>query len=81
MPSDNATSPDLSSVEGHELVMLRFADLSEVVGLLTNGLTVKPNDDFVPREPGYGSTGLTGGNIDISQFLEHNRKRAAWPVN
>ena len=48
--------------DGYELVMLRYADVSEVVGLLTEGLTVKSNDSFIPREPGFGSTSLTGGN-------------------
>ena len=48
--------------DGYELVMLRYADVSEVVGLLTEGLTVKSNDSFTPREPGFGSTSLTGGN-------------------
>ena len=48
--------------DGYEMVMLRYADVSEVVGLLTEGLTVKSNDSFIPREPGFGSTSLTGGN-------------------
>lgn len=48
--------------DGYELVMLRYADVSEVVGLLTDGLTVKSNDQFTPREPGFGSTSLTGGS-------------------
>ena len=48
--------------DGYELVMVRYADVSEVVGLLTEGLTVKSNDSFIPREPGFGSTSLTGGS-------------------
>ena len=48
--------------DGYELVFLKYADVSEVVGLLTDGLTVKSNDYFIPREPGFGSTSLTGGN-------------------
>lgn len=45
-----------------ELVMLKYADVSEVVGLLSPGAQVKPNDHFTPREPGFGSTSLTGGS-------------------
>jgi general secretion pathway protein D len=45
--------------EGYELVLLKYADVSEVVGLLTDGVTVKSNDVFVPREPGFGSNSLT----------------------
>jgi len=48
--------------EGYELVLLKYADVSEVVGLLTDGLTVKSNDVFIPSEPGFGSNSLTGGS-------------------
>jgi len=48
--------------EGYELVMLKYADVSEVVGLLSDGQTVKSNDVFVPREPGFGSNSLTGNS-------------------
>jgi len=47
--------------DGYELVFLKYADVSEVVGLLTDGLTVKSNDLFIPREPAFGSNSLTGG--------------------
>ena len=46
--------------DGYELVMLKYADVSEVVGILTDGLTVKSNDTFIPREPSFGSNSLTG---------------------
>jgi general secretion pathway protein D len=45
--------------DGYELVMLKYADVSEVVGLLTEGITVKPNNVFIVREPGFGSPGST----------------------
>ncbi|MBI1212984.1 MAG: hypothetical protein GC190_16095 [Alphaproteobacteria bacterium] len=45
---------------GFEIVYLKYADVSEVVGLLTDGLTVKPNDNFVPHEPAFGSQGAGG---------------------
>jgi len=47
--------------DNFEVVPLKYADVSEVVGLLTDGLTVKPNDSFTPREPAFGSAGMTGG--------------------
>ncbi|MDP9057749.1 MAG: hypothetical protein M3N34_10580 [Pseudomonadota bacterium] len=53
----------------YELVMLRYADVSEVVGLLTDGLTVKSNDSFVPHEPGFGTNGLTGANYAATAAL------------
>lgn len=55
-----------------ELVMLKYADVSEVVGLLAPGAQVKSNDHFTPREPGFGSTSLTGGtyNAPIADRVE-----------
>jgi general secretion pathway protein D len=44
--------------DGFEVVPLKYADVSEVVGLLTAGLTVKSNDVFTPREPAFGSAGI-----------------------
>ena len=41
--------------DGYELVMLKYADVSEIVGLLTDGTTVAPNNVFIRREPGFGS--------------------------
>jgi general secretion pathway protein D len=43
--------------DGFELVMLKYADVSEIVGLLTDGVTVAPNNVFIRREPGFGSVG------------------------
>lgn len=48
--------------DGYELVLLRYADVSEVVGLLSDGAPVKSNDLFLPREPAFGSSSLTGSN-------------------
>ena len=58
LPKAAAPTPGQDS---YELVMLKYADVSEVVGLLTDGLTVKSNDTFVAREPAFGSNSLTGG--------------------
>lgn len=45
-----------------EVIALRYADVSEIVGLLSAGAPLKPNDNFVPQEPAFGSQGITGGN-------------------
>lgn len=47
----------IAGEDGYELVMLKYADVSEIVGLLTDGVTVKPNNVFIRREPGFGSVG------------------------
>ena len=46
--------------DGFEVVPLKYADVSEIVGLLTDGQSVKPNDSFTPHEPAFGSAGMGG---------------------
>ena len=43
--------------DAYELVFLKYADVSEVVGLLAEGAEIAPNDVFIRREPGFGSPG------------------------
>ena len=50
--------------DGFEIVFLKYADISEVVGLLTEGLTIKSNDSFVPHEPAFGSAGMAGASFN-----------------
>lgn len=52
--------PVYETPQNYELVMLKYADVSEVVGLLTDGQTVRSNDVFIPNEPAFGSNSLTG---------------------
>ena len=52
--------------DGYELVMLKYADVSEIVGLLTAGVTVKPNNVFIRREPGFGALSTTSGTTYVS---------------
>ena len=54
--------PASMAPEGYELVLLKYADVSEIVGLLTDGQTVKSNDVFIPNEPAFGSNSLTGNS-------------------
>lgn len=51
-PTRIATSDD-----SYEMIMLRYADVSEVIGLLGEGSTIEPNNVFIRREPGFGSLG------------------------
>jgi general secretion pathway protein D len=50
--------------DSFELVQLKYADVSEIVGLLSQGATVKSNDLFVPHEPAFGSNSLTGNTYN-----------------
>lgn len=44
------------------LIELKYADVSEIVGLIGGGASVKPNDAFIRSEPGFGSPGTNGTN-------------------
>ena len=48
----------------YELVRLKYADVSEIVGLLSQGVSVKSNDLFIPHEPAFGSNSLTGNTYN-----------------
>jgi len=66
-PVVGAPSPGAGLVAGpgdqFEVVKLRFADVSEIVGLLTGNQNIRSNDDFSPEEPNFGS-----GNSGSSYF-------------
>ena len=51
---------------GYQLVLLKYADVSEVVGLLTDA-TTKSNDVFIPEQPAFGSNSLTGNTYQPQQ--------------
>jgi general secretion pathway protein D len=65
-PLPRASDP-LPGADGYELVMLKYADVSEIVGLLTEGITVKSNNVFIRREPGFGSPGTGGTTYTANQ--------------
>lgn len=60
-PLPAAQSPPRGE-DGYQLVLLKYADVSEVVGLLSDSAPIKSNDLFLPREPAFGSSSLTGSN-------------------
>ncbi len=62
-PREAGASHGLAAGEGEafEVVQLKYADVSEIVGLLTGDQTVRPNDSFAPQEPNFGSAALQGG--------------------
>jgi general secretion pathway protein D len=69
-PAIPPASEGLIAEEGDsfEVVPLKYADVSEIVGLLTGNSSVKPNDNFLPEAPNFGSSGSQGyfgGNIEL----------------
>lgn len=59
--------------EAFEVVKLKYADVSEIVGLLTGNPSIKSNDAFTPQEPNFGSAGnssyLGGGTMQPVPML------------
>lgn len=55
--------------DSYEMVFLKYADVSEVIGLLAEGIEIAPNDVFIRREPGFGSPGSNqqGSFIGVPQ--------------
>jgi len=60
--------------DGYAMIRLKYADVSEVVGLLSNGTTVKSNDSFTPLEPGFGSPGSTTNNNNNANSNQNNQE-------
>lgn len=55
--SDLAPQVAVRDGESFELIPLKYADVSEVIGLLVEGVTIEANNVFIRREPGFGSLG------------------------
>lgn len=62
VPLTNTITGGLIAEQGEDfqIVKLKYADVSEIVGLLTGNQAIKPNDDFTPQEPNFGSSGASG---------------------
>jgi general secretion pathway protein D len=65
--------------DNFEVIPLKYADVSEVVGLLAGGAAVKPNDYFTPREPDFGSAGM-GGTATYTPALPVTEPTADEPL-
>lgn len=59
--------------DSYELVFLKYADVSEVIGLLVEGAKIAPNDIFIRREPGFGSP---ASNQQPSYMARSSRRSA-----
>jgi general secretion pathway protein D len=58
----NAPPPaDAAGAAEMEIVPLKYADVSEIVGLLVAGQQIPSNDTFVPQTQNFGSAGPSGG--------------------
>jgi general secretion pathway protein D len=64
-----------------EVVKLKFADVSEIVGLLTGNSNIKSNDEFSPEEPNFGSSSASSyfgtGELPTAPILAGSSNVAA----
>jgi general secretion pathway protein D len=67
---------------GFEVVHLKYADVSEIVGVLAPGNTIKANDNFIKHEPGFGSAALgLQPNQTIQEMPEPANQPLAQTIN
>lgn len=71
IPSPEKTAPESSAAEEgtfeHELVPLKYADVSEIVGVLDDGQQVPPNDVFHPEGSIFSLPSSVNGNGAVVQ--------------
>ncbi|MBS3931479.1 MAG: hypothetical protein KGZ65_09605 [Sphingomonadales bacterium] len=72
--SDLAPQMSVRPGESFELIPLKYADVSEVIGLLVEGATIEPNNIFIRREPGFGSV---GANSQQNYMMNQNPQQQA----
>lgn len=75
LPAYNPAFADGVMGDSYELVPLKYADVSEVIGLLLEGETVQPNNVFIRREPGFGS--IASSSTQPSYVSAQNQAQAA----
>jgi general secretion pathway protein D len=67
-------APAAPSVSGlgpeTEVVLLKYADVSEIAGVLVAGSTITSNDTFTPQQTSIGTSSLGGGIGGVSGFSQ-----------
>lgn len=66
--------------DSYELVPLKYADVSEVIGLLVEGETIQPNNVFIRREPGFGSIATASSNQYQYQQQQNQQPQNQQPL-
>ncbi len=74
-PFQEPASP--AAGERSEMIPLRYADVSEVIGLLVEGTSIEPNNIFIRREPGFGSLGSNNQSSFLQPQSQEQRRPAS----
>ena len=69
------TYVDYNPGDAYELVFLKYADVSEVIGLLSGGETIQPNNIFIRREPGFGSLAATSSQPNYNNVQNQQQEK------
>lgn len=75
-PASLAPAPPAEG-ERYEMIPLRYADVSEVIGLLVEGTSIEPNNIFIRREPGFGSLGANSQSSFLQPQSQEQRRPAS----
>jgi general secretion pathway protein D len=62
-----------------EVVFLKYADISEVAGVLVSGSTITTNDTFTPQQTSIGTSSLGGGIGGVSGFSQPAQTQSFGP--
>jgi len=76
-PTSVPQNIDSNPQDVFEVVTLKYADVSEIVGLLSSGQPIKPNDTFNPQEPAFGSSGFSNNGQSSNTLLPQNYNAGA----
>jgi general secretion pathway protein D len=66
---------DYNPGDAYELVFLKYADVSEIIGLLSGGETIQPNNIFIRREPGFGSLAATSSQPNYNNVQNQQQEK------
>lgn len=72
--SDLGAGEYYNPYDSYELVFLKYADVSEVIGILVEGTIIEPNNVFIRREPGFGSPGANAQNNFSNNNIVNDKK-------
>ncbi len=62
-----------------EVILLKYADISEVAGVLVAGSTITSNDTFTPQQTSIGTSSLGGGIGGVSGFQQNTAPQTFGP--
>ena len=69
-PPPPSSAPAAAAGSVTEVVDLKYADVSEIAGVLVSGSNVASNDNFAPTQSNVGASSLGGGSSSFGGFQQ-----------